>query len=138
MKLLKNKQPHNNKINIASLIDVVFLLIIFFMTVSHITANEQLPINLPVAQNGETPAQISDESAIININSNGNINLGSIPVDITSLKNKLKNLNSVANLSVIIRCDRDIQWNTVRRVIKICRDCNITSLKVRVTDDSGE
>ncbi len=138
MKLLKNKRIYNNKINIASLIDVVFLLIIFFMTVSQITATEQLPINLPNAQNGNTPSQTNSESIIININSSGNIYLGSTSTEITELKNDLQKLNNTTNLSVIIRCDRDLEWSKVREVIKICRGCNITSLKVRVRDISGE
>ncbi len=138
MKLLKHRKTYKNKINIASLVDVVFLLIIFFMTVSHITATEQLPINLPDAQNGNAPSQTSDENVIINIDSSGNIHLESTPIELTALKSKLEKLSNTTNISVTIRCDRNLEWSKVRAVIKTCRDCKITSLKVRVRDVSGE
>ena len=58
MRLRKRKPEYGCEINIAPLIDVVFLLIIFFLTVSHITQLQVEPLSLPEAEEGpeEAPA----------------------------------------------------------------------------------
>jgi len=138
MKLYKNNHIHKNTINIAALVDVVFLLIIFFMTVSHITSTEQMPITLPEARDAQSPAQANDDIVFVNIKSDGSIFLGNKEVQLDSLENELENRKNENNFSITIRCDKEIQWDFVRRAIKICRDCGSTKIKVRVVEAAGK
>jgi biopolymer transport protein ExbD len=60
--------------NMTPMIDVVFLLIIFFLISSHLTRQEQqVKLTLPVASTGAHPTQMTGSRLIINLLPDGRI-----------------------------------------------------------------
>ncbi|MDM3884521.1 biopolymer transporter ExbD [Pseudomonas sp. BCRC 81390] len=58
MKFRRNRQRENVDINLASLIDVVFVLLLFFVVTTTFTRETQLRVELPEATSAEpTPAE---------------------------------------------------------------------------------
>jgi biopolymer transport protein ExbD len=58
--------------NMTPMIDVVFLLIIFFLISSHLTRQEQqIKLALPVASTGAHPTQMTNSRMIINLLADG-------------------------------------------------------------------
>lgn len=79
---IKTKDPAAElSLNLAPMIDVVFLLLIFFM-VATTFANEEkeLPLDLPAAESGEQAADERDE-IIVNITGEGRIVIDDETVD---------------------------------------------------------
>ena len=66
----RRKQKLDNGINLTPLIDVVFLLLIFFMVTTTFTKETRLLISLPEADG--TPAQDSPQSLELLVNAQGN------------------------------------------------------------------
>ncbi|MCE5979884.1 ExbD/TolR family protein [Pseudomonas sp. JR33AA] len=65
MKFRRNRQRENVDINLASLIDVVFVLLLFFVVTTTFTRETQLRVELPEATSAErAPA---DESKLVEI-----------------------------------------------------------------------
>ncbi len=54
----------DDEINMAPMIDMVFLLLIFFMVASHLTALERIPVSLPVADKAKVPEEARDRQLI--------------------------------------------------------------------------
>lgn len=136
MKLHKDKHEHNCTINIASLIDVVFLLIIFFMVVSHITMNEAEPIALPAATQGKPQQEKQPDGIIITIRNTGQTVIGSEEIPTDKLKDSIKKIaNSSPTASIIIRAHKDIEWQKVRNVMNDCAACGLKKIKVRVVEE---
>ena len=69
MRLRKTKRTYGCEINIAPLIDVVFLLIIFFMTVSQISRVEVEDLVLPEAAAGQPRPPV--RRLIVNVHATG-------------------------------------------------------------------
>lgn len=70
MRLSKKKKSNAIQMDLTPMIDIVFLLIIFFITVTQITKvnQEQLPLPSVVASEDQTPTRV-----IVNIRQNGEI-----------------------------------------------------------------
>ena len=73
MQLTKTRRRHACEIGIAPLIDVVFLLIIFFMTISQISRVEAENLTLPEASEG-TPVELAPQGRlIVNVPDDGRV-----------------------------------------------------------------
>ena len=138
MLLCKRKHEFGSEINIAPLIDVVFLLIIFFLTVSHISQVKVEPLPLPEAEEGKKPQEQNRGRIIINVHKDGRIS-GSIQ-SIDSLQEVLTNeigRSGRDNLSVLLRGDRATNWSNISRIMQICTSNGISRINVAVTEPGG-
>ncbi len=111
---------------IAPMIDVVFLLLIFFVT-SQIYAQweAEIGINLPTAKTAEEEARLPGE-IIVNVSRDGTVVVSGQVLDDTRLGTVLKRLVSVyPGQPVLIRADRKTAYEHVVRVLDICRQCDV-------------
>jgi biopolymer transport protein ExbD len=74
MKLSRKKPPSSLAFNMTPMIDIVFLLIIFFMTVSQITRTIDFPLPLPRVSDSDTSA--INSTVTINLDKEGAIIIG--------------------------------------------------------------
>lgn len=54
-------------LNLTSMIDVVFLLVVFFMLAAHLSRDRMLPLNLPHLGRANTPSEQEDNRAVLNV-----------------------------------------------------------------------
>jgi len=120
----KNMKPA--KLSLTSMIDVVFLLIIFFMVVTELTKMEAEAISLPVATKGieEDPRP---GRVVVNIRRNGVMVVQRREYSARQLRSLLHELSvrrrDVAGLSelpVKIRADAHVEYKYVQRVMVQC------------------
>ncbi|AGZ34223.1 biopolymer transporter ExbD [Pseudomonas sp. SWI6] len=71
MKFRRNRQRENVDINLASLIDVVFVLLLFFVVTTTFTRETQLRVELPEAASAEQPPADQDKLVEITISADG-------------------------------------------------------------------
>jgi biopolymer transport protein ExbD len=67
---LKPRRTEEPEINVTSLIDVVLLLVVFFMLSSNFTAEGRLRIRLPQANN-QAPERAAADALVISVSSTG-------------------------------------------------------------------
>jgi biopolymer transport protein ExbD len=120
----KRRKP---SINITSLIDVMFLLLIFFMVSSTFKEeSEALDITLPRA--GTSQAQSLDFSEI-GVNSEGNLFLDGSIVDQHELRNSLKTIiESDPQAKVVVRGDTVADFGKVMAAIDIAREMGVVNV----------
>ncbi len=138
MRLRKAQRSYGYEINIAPLIDVVFLLIIFFMTVSQITRVEVVPLELPEAKMSEQPRT---GRVVINIREDGRISCDGVSHTVESL-NKMLAIGAEnrkpGDVSVLIRGDRNLPWATAARILQICTANRIDRVHIAVVEPGGD
>ena len=71
MKFRRNRQRENVDINLASLIDVVFVLLLFFVVTTTFTRETQLRVELPEAASAEQPSADQDKLVEVTISADG-------------------------------------------------------------------
>jgi biopolymer transport protein ExbD len=116
-------------IDIAPLIDVVFLLLIFFMLTSSFIFQPGIKVNLPRAITSE---MLSEDSAIINITAENLIYYRQKLVTSRELNSVLKEIAS-ARLPVLIRSDRRASLGRIVEVWDMCRQEGVRQVNIATT-----
>ena len=117
------------------MIDVVFLLIIFFLVSSHLARQEsQLPLPLPTAESGEEVVEDRDR-VIVNLLGDGSMKLAGRTVDATELQRRLANELAAGktNLEVRIRSDRDVPFQFVQPILLAISKAQVSNVTFAVT-----
>jgi len=137
MRLRKARRTYGSEINIAPLIDVVFLLIIFFMTVSQFTRVEVEDLTLPEAEKGEKPKKLGPGRLIVNVRKDGRIVVSGRALSVESLERllaeELKDRRP-EDLTVLLRGDKDMAWKTAAAVMQACAAKGIARVRVAVVE----
>ena len=130
---IKTHQDEQPTLNLTPMIDIVFLLIIFFMVGTKFTELER-KIGLQVPEVTElgalTPAP---EKRVVNVYQDGQISLDRETVTLNELTNRLANTRSqYKDLSVLIRGDAAGTFQRVAEVLAACKQAGIADLGISV------
>lgn len=109
-------------LNLTPLIDVVFLLLIFFLVASRMSQEEhQLDIALPSAANA-VPMTVEPQELIVNIDQQGRLLVDAKPMSLEDFDSmiRLLSVNNPTGNSVIIRGDRRVAFQAPIDVMNIC------------------
>ena len=130
---LKTNFEEQPSLNLTPMIDIVFLLIIFFMVGTKFTEVErQIGIKLPeVSDNGaltEAPAK-----KIVNVHADGVITLDRENVSLAELTERLKAAkDEYSDLGVIVRGDGSASYEEVVKAFNACRQSGVVELGMSV------
>jgi len=114
------KESGEDEVPMAPMIDMVFLLLIFFMVASHINQLEKVEIEVPVAENAKVPDELGDRRTVT-IKEDGTIYLGTLPVDIEEVEPEIReHRKKVPGLKVYLRADKRLDHGEVRKVMEKC------------------
>ena len=119
-------------INLTSLIDVVFLLLIFFLVATRFAEEErELEVLLPEASEAKALTDKPRE-LFINIDRRGRYFVSNKIVSLKQLDGILKvtRINNPARASVVIRADRRVVWRYVVDAMNSCNKAKIFDYRV--------
>ncbi len=122
--------------NLTPLIDIVFLLIIFFMVGTRFTelseAERNIELNVPrVAEAGALTTPPKKRQ--INVYEDGRVTLDNVPVSISQLRDELEDgKRQYSALGVIVRGDAAAIYQHVADVLAACRTAGIADLGISV------
>ena len=124
------------EVQFTSLIDVVFLLLCFFITTSVFSQWEyEVDIVLPTAQSGKMPDRLPGE-VIINLTREGDIILNQQKLTTLQLKERLVRLaRFFPGQPVVLRADNQTVYENVMGVIDICRQADIWNISFATRGD---
>jgi len=135
MNFTGNYQLREPGFQLAPMIDVVFLLLCFFIATQVFSQWEtEIGIQLPTAETGKVPERLPGE-VIINILKDGKIVVNRQDVsDGESLEKLLKRLAEYfPGQPVIIRADKAVAYEHVVRVLDYCRKADIWNISFATT-----
>jgi biopolymer transport protein ExbD len=121
--------PHHPGIQLAPLVDVLLLLLIFFLLTWNAARNEnELDVKVPKASAAkERSAPIGD--VVVNVKADGNVIVNRRTLagpDLTTLLKGLVQLN--ADQAVIIRGDEAGAYKNIVSVLNICSEAGVTNV----------
>ncbi len=129
---MRFSQPKREEISlgvsIAPLIDIVFLLLIFFMLTSHFDIISGIDIKLPdISERG------SDQSAdtlTVTLDKTGNCYLQKIKISLKDLYLRLKERTKEKKINLILNADRDVKHGHVVRIMDLAKKAGINSIVI--------
>lgn len=130
MNLRQNRRPPP-EINLAPLIDVVFILLIFFMVTTTFKEDSRLRLNLPEA-NGEPPAAAEVERVEVTIDAGGRTFVGDAAVlNDTPEALRVGMLTAIGerrDLPVLIKADAATPHQAVIRVLDVASQLGLRQI----------
>ncbi len=124
-----SRQPESASMQLAPMIDIVFLLLIFFIVTWQFTRSEtELKVSVPTAQEGAEPERGPGE-IVINILTDGTIRIEGTTVDLAQLLDKLAMIAAqFENQPVRIRGDGGVEYQRIVEVIDTCQKAGIWNI----------
>ena len=130
---LKTHRDEQPTLNLTPMIDIVFLLIIFFMVGTKFAEWEnKLALKVPQVQEMGALAP-APEKRVINVYRDGSISLNREFVTIDQLTAKLSSVREqYSGLGVVVRGDAEGPLQNVATVLGACREAGITDMGISV------
>ena len=123
------------RVNMTPMIDVTFLLIIFFLLSSHLAQQEtQLELDLPSAASGRQAVDDERPRLSVNVSSDGSVMLGSTETEPQEMGRRLAiERERLGNdLEVRIRADRSVPYSAVEPILLACAEAEIWNVTFAV------
>ncbi|TWT73581.1 biopolymer transport protein ExbD [Posidoniimonas polymericola] len=123
--------------NMTPLIDVVFLLIIFFLVSSHLARQEtQLDLDLPDAASGELAQASTARVVTVNLLPTGELMVAGESTPAAELTAKLERevQRDQTPVEVRLRSDRSVPYGDVEPILAACAKANVWNLRFAVRE----
>ncbi len=132
MALQIKKSQAASTLSLTPLIDVVFLLLIFFLVTSEFEEQERkLDIVLPSATSA-SPMTVKSKEFVVDINSSGKLFVGGKSMSMDALEEMLQRAvaDNPVNQSVVIRADKEVPFQPVVSVMDLCNRTGVSDYSV--------
>lgn len=118
---IKLRNPRRAEFNMASMSDLVFLLLIFFMLTSTLVAPNAIKLLLPTSDS----RTMARQTVTVYINAENDIFLEETPVDLDALQTGLISaLGNQTEASVVLRSDQSVAVQYIVSVIDVVNTIN--------------
>ena len=133
---IKINRDDETSINLTPLIDIVFLLIIFFMVGSRFTELNEAERNIPLQVPQVTDARAltaPPQKRVINVMQDGRVLLDRQEVTLDELYAELHSAREqYKQMGVVVRGDANSVYQNVADVIATCRKADVMDLNISV------
>jgi biopolymer transport protein ExbD len=116
---LKEKKQKKVTLNIISLIDVVFLLLIFFMLISKYVDQKSMKLDLPSTKSFDTT---KSQEILLQIDSNGKMLLNENEISMEDLASKIiEILPEVTEKNLVLKADKELPYGKIVKIMDIAK-----------------
>lgn len=117
--LFQSQQTEEAQIDLTPMLDIVFIMLIFFIVSTSFVHESSIQINRPIAHHSEKQAT---SAQAVSISANGQIWLNRQPIDQQLLSGSLAELKaSNPKVAIIIQADKRVLTGRLIQVIDIIR-----------------
>jgi len=123
----RRRRLKKGSLDIAPLVDVVLLLLIFFMLTSNLVNQAGFRVTLP-----RTTATLPSSASpvVMTVEADGDLFLGDVPVPPARLGDRLRRARPGPGAELVIRADREVSHGRVVEVMTAAREAGWESLAV--------
>ncbi len=134
----RRKSPELPAFQFTAMMDVVFLLLCFFITTSVFSQWEmEVDVTLPTAQSAKMPNRLPGE-VILNLSRDGRISVNQQTLTREDLADRLKRLAQFfPGQSVVIRADKQTAYEQLIGIIDLCRLSDIWNISFATAADES-
>jgi len=127
---MKRREPLG--LDLTPIIDVVFILLIFFIVTS-VFKKEELALMLDLPSSNAQNIQIKEEQIFIELSEN-KLAIKGIEVSFSSLEDNLKEIKNKEN-AVIVRIDKKVPYERVVKILDLLQKYNLNNLALVTNEE---
>ena len=126
MNFRKRAQPTMLGFQIAPMVDILLVLLVFFIVTWNFALTEnELDIKVPTAISAKEQ-QPMPQQAVVNVRKDGSVVMHRQPLTLQQLREKLSKMAEIfPDYAIILRADEDLPYKNLMAVMDICRQANI-------------
>jgi biopolymer transport protein TolR len=135
MRLLRNERPRGMQLRLTAMVDIVFLLVVFFMTVTRLSSDRLEDIPLPLADQG---GHVMDHRGrvIINISIAGHVVVLKQAVSDEQLMAMVQRaLKEKPRTKCVLRAHRGVPFRRVQEVLGVLARAGVWRIAYAVRDE---
>lgn len=134
---LRNRKRADYMVDMTPLVDVVFLMLIFFMVSTSFKMDSTLKLELPTSQ---SKAQETDQQeVVISVNSNGQLYVQDEPVEDADLRRRILNISKGdPNMRVVLRADANARHHRVVFILDTIRGLGMGKVGIATMQQKSE
>ncbi len=135
MKFKSTVPKDDEGIPIVNLVDVLFLLIVFFMVSTVLSYDKGMGVKLPETASGS--GRISNKGVSVLVNRDGKVFVDGAEVAIDQIGAKVKERQKIGGTNVILKSDRDTRYQSIATVMDRLLEVGISDLSLPVIEKGG-
>ena len=138
MNFRRNSRSHAAAVQMSSLMDVIFLLLCFFVTTSVFSQWEtEISITLPTAKSATVPGRMPGE-IILNLSKDGTVSVNGQTLTLAEVTERLTRIAKLyPGQPVVIRADKDTAYKSLVGVIDACRTADVWNFSLATKDEES-
>ena len=133
-RLKRRTEILKGQMDTAPLIDVVFLLLIFFMLTSNFVVQSGIKVHLPKAISSEV---VRAESLVVTLTGQDLLFLNDQPITINGLTDKIREA-AQDNKTVMLKADTSASLGRVVEIWDLCRQYGVSQINIATNQKPGE
>ena len=139
MNFRRNSRSHAAAVQMSSLMDVIFLLLCFFVTTSVFSQWEtEISITLPTAKSATVPGRMPGE-IILNLAKDGTVSVNGQPLTLDEVTARLTRIAKIyPGQPVVIRADKETAYDSLVGVIDACRAADVWNFSLATKDEEQQ
>jgi biopolymer transport protein ExbD len=139
MNFRRNSRSRAASVQMASLMDVIFLLLCFFVTSSVFSQWEtEISIALPTAKSSTVPGRMPGE-IILNVAADGNVTVNGQKLSLAEVTERLTRIAKLyPGQPVVIRADKTTKYEALVSVIDACRTADVWNFSLATKDEEDK
>ena len=134
MKFKRRIRADEEGIPITNLVDVLFLLIVFFMLSTVLSYDRGLGVKLPEAQ---APGRISNRGVSVLINREGRVFVDGAETPLDRVGTAVRDRQRLQGRDVILKSDRDTRYQAIASVMDRLLEAGISDVSLPVLEGGG-
>jgi len=125
---IRGRRSGGTDINMAPLIDMIFILLIFFLVTTSFVQESGVTVERPSAESAVAPEKTN---LIIGIDEHGRVHIQNEEVDIRAVRSRMEEFSEKnPKGSVVIAADKKSTTDTLIRVLDACRLADVSNISV--------
>jgi len=126
MNFRKRAQPVLLGFQIAPMVDILLVLLVFFIVTWNFALTEnELDVKIPTASAAKEQQPVANQT-VLNIRKDGSVIMNRKPLTLDDLHKKLTTLSELyPDYAIILRADEGLSYKNLMAVMDICRQANI-------------
>ena len=136
MNFRRNSKSHVPAVQMSSLMDVIFLLLCFFVTSSVFSQWEtEVAIALPTAKSATVPGRMPGE-IILNLSKAGDVSVNGNKLTLDEVTERLARIAKLyPGQPVVIRADKTASYEKLMGLIDACRAADVWNFSLATQDE---
>ncbi len=133
-RLKRRTEIKKGQLDIAPLVDVMFLLLIFFMLTSNFVVQPGIKVSLPKAVSSEV---IRSENLVVTLTGQDLLFLNDQPITVQGLTVQIRQA-ALDDKTVLLKADTSASLGRVVEIWDMCREYGVPQINIATNQKAGE